>query len=153
MSITILLADDHRMMREGLRSALEEQPDLMVVGEADNGRAAVEMARVLAPNIIVMDISMSDLNGVEATHQILTHTPGARIIALSMHSDRHYVTRMLEAGALGYLLKNDPITEMVRAVREGDGQPDLSEPKDCPRRSGPLRAPSESGQAGARTTT
>jgi len=117
VSISILMADDHRMMRECLRTSLEEQPDLTVVGEADNGRAAVELARELSPDVVIMDISMPDLNGVEATRQILRHAPGAKVIALSMHKDERYVTRMLEAGAAGYLLKTDAVTELVRAVR------------------------------------
>jgi DNA-binding NarL/FixJ family response regulator len=117
VSISILLADDHRMMREALRSALEELPDLTVVGEADNGRAAVELARALSPNVVIMDVSMPGLNGVEASRRILRHTRAAKVIALSMHGDKRYVTRMLEAGATGYLLKSDAITDLVRAVR------------------------------------
>jgi DNA-binding NarL/FixJ family response regulator len=117
MSISILLADDHKMMRDGLRSALEQQSDLIVVGEAANGREAVELARKLSPNIVVMDVSMPDLNGVEAARQILGRNPAARVIALSMHRDKRYVTKMLEAGAAGYLLKSDAITELVRAIR------------------------------------
>jgi len=105
------------MMREGLRSALEEQPDLTVVGEADNGRVAVELARTLSPDVVVIDVSMPELNGIDATRQILAHAPGMKIIALSMHGDKRYITKMLEAGAVAYLLKSDAMTELVRAVR------------------------------------
>jgi len=129
MSISILLADDHKMMRDGLRSALEEQPDFTVVGEADNGRGAVELALALAPNVIVMDISMPGLNGIDATRQIISHTPGARVIALSMHGDKRYITKMLEAGAVGYLLKSDAVTELVRAVREAMADQTYLSPK------------------------
>jgi DNA-binding NarL/FixJ family response regulator len=117
VSTSILLVDDHRMMREGLRIALEAEPDLKVVGEADNGRAAVEMARALTPNVIIMDVAMPDLNGVNATRKILGHNPTAKVIALSVHGDKRYVSKMLEAGAVGYLLKSDAITDLVRAVR------------------------------------
>src|SRR4051812_28409081 len=105
MSISILLADDHKMMREGLRVVLTGRPDLAVVGEAENGRAAVELARALSPDVVVMDVSMPELNGMDATRRLAAEVPKAKVIALSMHADRRYVARMLEAGAAGYLLK------------------------------------------------
>jgi DNA-binding NarL/FixJ family response regulator len=129
MKISILLADDHSVLREALRTALEEQPDLGVVGEAGDGRTAVEMAQALSPDVVVMDISMPELNGVEATRQILGLARGARVIALSMHSDRRYVTKMLEAGAVGYLLKSDTVAELVRAVREAMAERTYLSPK------------------------
>ena len=106
MSVRILLADDHQILREGLIALLERQPGLKVVGEAENGRSALRLAKELSPDVVIMDISMPDLNGIEATRQILTEVPGAKVIALSMHCDRHFVRGMLKAGASGYLLKH-----------------------------------------------
>jgi len=117
MDIRILLADDHRLMREGLRSLLEEQPDMSVVGEADNGKSAVQMAAKLMPDIVIMDISMPGLNGIDATCQILANSAKAKVIALSMHTERRTVLEMLNAGALGYLLKDCAFEEVIQAVR------------------------------------
>ncbi len=117
MSIRILVADDHKIVRDGLRNLLEQQEDMEVVGEADNGRAAVELACSLAPNVAVLDIGMPELNGIDATKKILAEAPGVRVIALSMHSDRRFVEGMLHAGAVGYLLKDCAFDELARAVR------------------------------------
>ncbi|MDA8424180.1 MAG: response regulator transcription factor [Nitrospiraceae bacterium] len=117
MGIKILLADDHRLMREGLRSLLEEQPDFTVVGEADNGKTAVQLAADLKPDIIIMDISMPGLNGIDATQQILSICAKSKIIALSMHTERRTVLEMINAGATGYLLKDCAFEEVVQAVR------------------------------------
>jgi two-component system NarL family response regulator len=117
MSIRILLADDHRMLREALRTILESEEGFEVVGEAQDGRTAVEMTRTLTPDVIIMDIGMPDLNGVEATRQIKSDTPSTKVIALSMHSDRHYVLGMLKAGASGYVLKAAAYDELRRAVQ------------------------------------
>ncbi len=117
MSVRILLADDHSIMREGLAALLEKQPDLTVVGQADTGRAAVRLARELAPQVVIMDISMPDLNGIEATRQILAEGAGVKVIALSMHSDRHFVRGMLKAGASGYLLKHSASQELIKAIQ------------------------------------
>jgi len=117
MSTTILLADDHRMIRDGLRALLESEDDLEVVGEAENGRDAVRLVRNLAPDVVVMDISMPDLNGVEATRQVCRRCPDTRVIALSVHADRRFVTEMLKAGASGYLLKDCAFEELVRGIR------------------------------------
>ena len=116
MSIRILIADDHQMLREGLRAILEKQKNVEVVGEAGDGRTAVEMARALVPDVVAMDISMPDLNGVEATRQIKAENPAVKVIALSRHSDERYVRRMLEAGASGYVLKSGAYDELRRAV-------------------------------------
>lgn len=118
MKITVLLADDHQIMRQGLRSLLEKEPDLEIVGEAENGREAVRMAEELEPEVVIMDIGMPDLNGVEATRQIKGQQPKVRVIALSMHADRRYVTGMLGAGASGYVLKSGAFEEVVAAVRD-----------------------------------
>jgi two-component system NarL family response regulator len=117
MSIRILLVDDHQMMRDGLRSILDLEDDLDVVGEAGNGYEALEMARTRRPDVIVMDIGMKDLNGIEATRQIMAQNPRAKVVALSTHSDESYVLSMLEAGASGYVLKDAAVDEMRRAIR------------------------------------
>ena len=112
----VLLADDHRIVREGLKSLLNSQPDLEVVAEASDGRAAVEMTRELNPDVVVMDVAMPLLNGIEATRQI-ADAPGRKVIALSMHSDRRYVSEALKAGASGYVLKDGAFDELVSAIR------------------------------------
>ena len=96
--IRVLLVDDHKIIRDGLRSMLAKVPDIEVVGEAEDGRSAVAMCRTLSPDVVVMDIGMKDLNGIDATRQIVAECPGVRVIALSMHSDRQYVSEMLRAG-------------------------------------------------------
>jgi DNA-binding NarL/FixJ family response regulator len=113
----ILLVDDHQMMRAGLRSLLDGEGGLRVVGEAENGRAAVELAHSLAPHVVLMDITMPDLNGIEATRQIVAASPQTKVVALSMHADRQFVTDMLKAGAVGYLLKNSAASELLAAIR------------------------------------
>jgi two-component system response regulator NreC len=117
MSIKILLVDDHRIMREGLRRLIEKESDLKVVAEAADGRTAVRLAREVSPDVVIMDIAMPGFNGVEATNQILSEDPNVKILALSMHSDEHFVTGMLQAGASGYLLKDCAAEELCRAIR------------------------------------
>jgi two-component system, NarL family, response regulator NreC len=112
----ILLADDHKLMRSGLKALIEQQPDLMVVGEADDGRQAVALAASLKPDLLVMDIGMPNLNGIEAAHQITQANPATAIVILSMHSDESYVLRALKAGAKGYLLKDSAESDLIRAV-------------------------------------
>jgi DNA-binding NarL/FixJ family response regulator len=116
MSIRILLADDHKIMRDGLRTLLAQQADMEVVAEADNGRTAVALARELEPDVIIMDIGMPEMNGIEAARQIRRHQPAARVIALSMHSDRRFVAGMLGAEASGYLLKDCAFEELAHAI-------------------------------------
>jgi len=116
MSISVLIADDHKIMLAGLRSLLEKQTDFDVVGEADNGRRAVQMAQEKKPEVVVMDVSMPDLNGIEATKQIIESLPETRVIALSMHSDKRFVIGMLRAGASGYLLKDCASQELANAI-------------------------------------
>jgi DNA-binding NarL/FixJ family response regulator len=117
MSTTILLADDHAIMREGLRAVLEREPDLKVVGEANDGREAVALAIQLCPNVVVMDIGMPGLNGVEATRQLRTQTPEVKVIALSAYVEKQFVLAMLEAGASAYVVKASGSEEVLRAVR------------------------------------
>ncbi|MHB9072694.1 MAG: response regulator [Desulfobaccales bacterium] len=115
--IKIILADDHQIVRHGLRSLLSSEPDMEIVGEADNGRAVVRLVQEKSPQVVIMDISMPDLNGIEATRQIIAESPGVKIIALSMHSDSLFVLNMFKAGASGYLLKDCALEELVKAVR------------------------------------
>ena len=116
MSIRIILADDHTMLREGLRALIEEQPAMTVIAMAEEGRSTVRLAEKLRPDIIVMDISMPGMNGMEATRQILAKDPGIKILALSMHTDRRFVVEMLSAGASGYLLKDCAFEELISAL-------------------------------------
>jgi two-component system response regulator NreC len=117
MSIKILLADDHKLLREGLRALIEEQRNMTVVAEAEDGRSAVRLAASLSPDIIVMDISMPGLNGIDATRRIAAENPGIKVIALSMHADRDFVVEMFKAGASGYLLKDCAFEELIHAIR------------------------------------
>ena len=116
MSIKVLLADDHMIVRDGLRSLLGRDGDLEVIGEAQNGQAAVELTHKLTPDVVVMDIGMPLMNGIEATEKILATTPNAKIIGLSMHNDRRFVLSMLKAGAAAYLLKDSAFDELVNAI-------------------------------------
>ena len=117
MKIKVLIVDDHQMFREGLHSMLAAEADIAVVGEAENGRAALKLVREAKPDVVVMDVSMPDLNGIEATRQIKGLAPNVRVIGLSAHSDRRFVSRMLEAGASGYILKEGAFDELSRAIR------------------------------------
>jgi DNA-binding NarL/FixJ family response regulator len=119
MKIRVLLADDHTVMRQGIRALLEKQKDIEVVAEASNGREAVQMAKTSCPDIVVMDIGMPDLNGIEATRQILSDCgpKGTKVLALSMHADRRFVAGMLGAGASGYMLKDAAFDELAAAIR------------------------------------
>ena len=114
--IRLLLVDDHEVVRTGLRMLLESRPDMQIIGEAANGEQAIEMTQALKPDVVVMDISMPDLNGIEATRQITAANPKIRVLALSMYSDPRYVTEMLRAGAAGYLLKDAADEELIRAI-------------------------------------
>lgn len=114
--MNIIIADDHGVMREGLKRLIQECPDMEVVGEAENGLMAVKLAEELIPDLIIMDVSMPDLNGIEAARLILKQNPAIKIIALSMHSEKCFVTEMLKAGALGYILKSYFFDEVLKAI-------------------------------------
>lgn len=116
MSIKILIADDHKIIREGLRALIEKKPGMEVIGEVENGRKAVQLVQELLIDIIVMDIAMPDLNGIEATRQIVARAPSIKVIALSMHSDKRFVVEMLKAGASGFLLKDCAFEELIYAI-------------------------------------
>ena len=116
MAARILIADDHAVVRDGLRMKIEAESDLVVVGEAENGRETVEMAKTLKPDVIIMDIGMPELNGIEATRQICEFLPTVRIIVLSMHNTKEHVFRAIQAGAMAYLLKGSTCSNIVKAV-------------------------------------
>lgn len=117
MSTRVIIADDHTIVRHGLVKLLEQEDDMEVIAQAQNGISTVELARKLSPDVVVMDVGMPDLNGIGATEQILRENPKIRILALSMHSGRKFVVAMLRAGACGYLLKDCALEELVNAVR------------------------------------
>jgi len=117
MSIKILIADDQQLTREGIRSMLEREPDMEVLGEAEDGRAAARMARDLGPDVILMDVCMPDMNGIVATSIIRSESPKIKVLALSMLDDRRFVYHMLRAGASGYILKDSSFKELSRAIR------------------------------------
>jgi DNA-binding NarL/FixJ family response regulator len=122
--IHILLADDHAVVRQGFKMILAAQPDMEIVGEAGNGREALDLAGQLQPDVIVMDVAMPELNGIEATRRVADVSPRSRVLALSMHKDSVYVREILRAGARGYLLKDSIASDLlaaVRAVARGEG--------------------------------
>ena len=112
----ILIADDHAMMREGLRSLVDKHDGMEVVGQASNGAEAVEFAKKLAPDVVVMDITMPKIDGVEATSRIIKENPKIKVIGFSMHSNKSFISGMLKAGAMGYILKSDLFNEMFKAL-------------------------------------
>lgn len=116
--IAVLLVDDHTVVRQGLRALLSAEEDMEVVGEAENGRQAVMLARKAPPDVVVMDIAMPLLNGLEATRQILKLLPGTRILVLSSYGDDDCVQQLMEAGAVGYLLKQTAANDLLKAIRE-----------------------------------
>lgn len=113
----VLIAEDHGIVRQGLRALIEEETDIEVVGEAEDGLEVVELAKQLSPDVILMDITMPNLNGVESTRLIHESNPNIRVVALSVHFDKHFVMEMLRAGASGYVLKSYLFDEVLRAIR------------------------------------
>ncbi len=116
MSVRIIIADDHTIVRHGLTKLLQQTNDVEVIAQAQNGHATLELARELSPDVIVMDVGMPDLNGIDATQQILRENPKIKVLALSMHSGRKFVVAMLKAGASGYLLKDCALEELTTAL-------------------------------------
>ena len=117
MTTKIILADDHKVLRSGLKSLLESEADLEVIAEADDGREVVKLAKKLDPDIVILDIGMPNMNGIQATQHIVAEVPNTRVLALSMHSDHQFVVNMLQAGASGYMLKDCAYEELITAVR------------------------------------
>ncbi|MHC4130390.1 MAG: response regulator [Planctomycetota bacterium] len=117
MGIKILIADDHKITREGLRSLLEKEDGMEVVAEAEDGRSAVKLVREVKPDVVIMDVSMPDLNGILACRQVLAESDKVKVIGLSMHSDTLFIAEMLKSGASGYLLKDCAFEELARAIR------------------------------------
>lgn len=117
MKTTVLLVDDHQILREGLRSLLQNEPDIEVVGEARTGHEALSQTMALRPDVVIMDVAMPDFNGIETTRRLVAEAPGAKVVALSMHSDRRFVNGMLTAGACGYLLKDSAFEELALSIR------------------------------------
>jgi two-component system response regulator NreC len=115
--IRILLADDHAILRDGIRALLEDEPEMEVVGEAENGLDVVRMADQLRPDIVLMDIGMPRLNGLEATRQILNLSPQTRVLILTMHDNEEYIRQVLAAGALGYILKDAAARDLIHAIK------------------------------------
>ena len=127
MTIRIILADDHTLVRHSLSRAMEQEQDIEVIGQAEDGHMTVALTRQLHPDMVLMDISMPDLNGIEASREIRRESPDTQIIALSMHSEKRYVTEMFKAGAKGYLLKDSDYGELLTAIRTvADGKTYLS---------------------------
>lgn len=118
MSVRIVIADDHAMMREGLKAIIGKEPGMEIVGEAENGKRAIELVKKIGAHLIVMDVAMPDLNGIEATRQLLKATPTVKVVALSGHTNRGFVREMLKAGASAYVLKSRAGDELLRAIRE-----------------------------------
>lgn len=116
MEIKVLLADDHKILREGLKNVIEQKTNLRVVGEATNGREAVKLCNELTPDVVIMDVAMEGLNGVEATRQIVQNNNKIKVVALSMHSNKRFILGMFKAGAYGYLLKDCDASELITAI-------------------------------------
>lgn len=117
MSIRIIIADDHQLFREGLANLLADSKDIEILAQAGNGKEAITKARDLTPDVLIIDIGMPVMDGVEATRKLLQELPGSRVIALSMHADKQYIKGMFEAGASGYLFKNCAYNELIAAIR------------------------------------
>ena len=115
--LRILLADDHKIIRDGLKLLVNEQPDMQVVGEAGNGREVLEKARELKPNVVVMDLSMPELNGLQATARLKEERPEIKVVALTVHEDESYLRQLCKAGAAGYVLKRSAGDELIQAIR------------------------------------
>ena len=130
-TIRVLLADDHKIIRDGLKTLIEKEANMEVIAEAENGRKTIRLAQKLHPNVVIMDVTMPDMNGIDATRKIMEETPGVKVIGLSMHSDRRYVLGMLEAGACGYLLKDCAFRGIGHGHPQCGGREYVPQPEDC----------------------
>jgi len=117
-TISIVLADDHKMVREGLKTIIEKQPDMKIVAEADSGESVIEQAKKHHSSLLIVDVSMPGMNGIEATKKIIKESPQAKVLVLSMHADKRFVMEALNAGALGYVLKDSAVDELIFAIRK-----------------------------------
>ena len=156
MKTSILIADDHAMLREGMRNLLEQEKDFDLVGEATDGEEAVKIAKELKPDIVIMDIVMPKLNGVEATKQIKQVSPATSILILTAYSDIRYIIGLLEVGACGYLLKNSPgkdVVKAIRAVHSGESVLDPEVTRKLVQRVANLSKSEEQREAGGQLTT
>jgi len=118
MGLKIMIVDDHKILRDGLRNMIEKYPNFKVVGEATDGREALKLSQSLKPDVVIMDVAMEGLNGVEATQQIVQQSPEIKIIGLSMHSNKRFILGMFKAGAYGYLLKDSDSSELIEAIKK-----------------------------------
>ncbi|HKL32308.1 MAG TPA: response regulator transcription factor [Tangfeifania sp.] len=118
MELKIMIVDDHKILRDGLRNMIEKYPNFKVVGEATDGREALKLSQSLKPDVVIMDVAMEGLNGVEATQQIVQQSPEIKIIGLSMHSNKRFILGMFKAGAYGYLLKDSDSSELIEAIKK-----------------------------------
>jgi two-component system, NarL family, response regulator LiaR len=145
MSIRVVIADDHNVVRKGIRDLLSDEDDITVVGEARNGHEAVDLATALRPDVVVMDIAMPELTGVEATRQIRTQAPDVRVLVLTAYDDDPYIYSLLDAGATGYILKTAESREIVRAVRATAAGQSALDPAIAPRLIARLTKPAAGG--------
>jgi len=129
MKLTVLLADDHKIVRDGLSALISAEPDMKVVAECENGQDALDKTEQFKPNVVVLDIAMPGMNGIEVCRRITARHPRIKVIALSMHNDRRYVTKMLSAGATGYLTKDCAFDEFIKAIRVVAGGETYLSPK------------------------
>lgn len=145
MSVRVVIADDHNVVRKGIRELLSDEADITVVGEARNGHEAVDLATALQPDVVVMDIAMPELSGVEATRQIRAIVPGVRVLVLTAYADDPYIYSLLDAGATGYILKTAESREIVRAVRATAAGQSAIDPAVAPRLIARITQPSSKG--------
>jgi DNA-binding NarL/FixJ family response regulator len=149
--VRIVLVDDHKVMREGLRMVLERENNLQVVGEADDGFAALTLTRELRPDVVVMDISMPEVNGLEATELLKAQTPDTKILILTRHTESSYVQQLLGSGASGYLLKQSASKELVRAIRRVSAGHSYLDPAVTEQVVGSIAAGAQRGPSGAKS--
>jgi DNA-binding NarL/FixJ family response regulator len=149
--IALLLVDDHAVVRQGLRALLEAEGDMVVIGEAENGREAVIVAKKTLPDVVVMDVAMPGMNGLEATRQIVRNVPSAKVLVLTSYGEDDYVTQLMGAGATGYLLKQSAATDLLRAIREVRAGHEFFSPVIAKRLRQQNREAATAGQAGAKT--